>query len=99
MNPNVLFLTRKDCRDSRAMMDNAIKALNGISFQTIDVDKLPANDVRRGYGTPTILVQGRDLFGMHEPESLVAPQNRQYAIGIPTEEEIGSRLERAMLLF
>ena len=37
-------------------------------FEIIDQETLPADDVRRGYPTPTILVRGADLFGLPEPE-------------------------------
>ena len=98
MNPNVLFLTRNDCRDTRAMLENTVKALKGIAFQTLDVDQLPPNDIRRGYGAPSILVEGEDLFGMPEPTPWVALQNRKYPIGIPSEEEISARFARRLLM-
>jgi hypothetical protein len=49
------------------MEDLAIDA----PVSVIDVSALPPNDIRTGYGTPTILIDGRDLFG--HPEPLAAP--------------------------
>jgi len=79
------------------MLENTVKALKGFDVQTLDVDQLPPSDVRRGYGAPSLLVEGEDLFGMPEPEPLVASQNRKYLIGIPSEEEISARFARRML--
>ena len=36
-------------------------------YALINVDKLESSDRRRGYGTPTVLYNGRDLFGMAAP--------------------------------
>ena len=35
---------------------------NGYMIEIIDQETLPADDVRRGYPTPTILVRGADLW-------------------------------------
>ena len=52
----------------RARLDDALERL-GLSkdYQVIDADTLPDSDVRRGYGTPTVLYDNRDLFGTAEP--------------------------------
>jgi hypothetical protein len=36
-------------------------------YAVIDADTLAESDARRGYGTPTVLYENRDLFGMPEP--------------------------------
>ena len=69
---NLVFLTRSDCVNTvtmRANLDEALKAL-GLpnDYQFIDADTLKESDVRGGYGTPTVLYAGRDLFGMVEPK-------------------------------
>lgn len=52
----------------RARFDEALRALGRpATYQVIDVDTLPDSDPRGGYGTPTVLVGNRDLFGMPEP--------------------------------
>ena len=67
------FLTRDGCANTgtmRARLDNALQVLRRpVTYQVIDVDSLPSSDPRRGYGTPTILVNDRDLFGMPEQKT------------------------------
>jgi len=48
---------------------DAIKELElSIQLDKIDVDGLPVQDYRTGYGTPTILLNSKDLFGMPKPD-------------------------------
>jgi hypothetical protein len=42
----------------------------GYSF--LDIKKLSESDYRRGYGTPTVLVNGEDLFGAPKPKPILA---------------------------
>jgi hypothetical protein len=52
----------------RVRTDAAVKALAlPNSYTVVDLDTLPQDDVRRGYPTPTVLVDGADLFGMAAP--------------------------------
>jgi hypothetical protein len=37
------------------------------TYAVIDADTLADSDLRRGYGTPTVSYDNRDLFGMPEP--------------------------------
>ena len=66
-----VFLTRQGCVNAVTMRENfdgALKSL-GLSsqYQFIDADTLAPSDPRAGYGTPTVLYAGRDLFDMPEP--------------------------------
>lgn len=67
----VVFLTREGCVNTvamRANLDDALKALAlPNDYQFINADTLKESDPRGGYGTPTVLYEGRDLFGMSEP--------------------------------
>ena len=68
---NLVFLTREGCVNTvtmRANFENALKAL-GLpnDYQFINADTLAQSDARGGYGTPTVLYDGRDLFDMPEP--------------------------------
>jgi len=68
---DLVFLTREGCVNTvtmRANLDVALKTL-GLpnDYQFIDADTLASSDPRGGYGTPTVLHQGQDLFGMEEP--------------------------------
>lgn len=52
----------------RARLEAAIVRLAMRTDCTVvDADTLTDGDVRRGYGTPTVLYSSRDLFGMPEP--------------------------------
>ena len=66
-----VFLTRAGCVQTKIMrvrFDAALKTL-GLQpdYQFIDADTLAESDPRGGYGTPTVLYDGRDLFDMPEP--------------------------------
>ncbi|MBY0493910.1 MAG: hypothetical protein K2Y23_06815 [Cyanobacteria bacterium] len=67
----LVFLTREGCVNTvtmRANFDAALKALGWSNpYQFIDADMLAPSDPRGGYGTPTVLLNGRDLFDMPEP--------------------------------
>jgi hypothetical protein len=60
-------VTERDCEHARTMVENLDYALRSLGWRAgytlVYVKDLPATDLRRGYGTPTILVEGRDLFG------------------------------------
>lgn len=49
------------------------EVLSENEFATIDVLRLPADDVRRGYDTPTLLVDGVDVFGSVPRSDLSIP--------------------------
>jgi hypothetical protein len=67
----LVFLTREGCVNTdimRARLDDALKTFTpSPSYSVADLDALPADHVRRGYPTPTILIGGADLFGMAAP--------------------------------
>jgi hypothetical protein len=67
----LVFLTRDGCVNTstmRARLDAALTRLKlPKDYAVIDADTLAEGDVRRGYGTPTVLYDSRDLFGMPEP--------------------------------
>ena len=74
---DVVFLTRDGCVNTvtmRANLDAALRALGlPADYQFIDADTLKASDPRVGYGTPTVLYAGHDLFGMEEPAAPYPP--------------------------
>jgi len=69
------FLTRPGCSNSPLLHARLLDAIEDLrldaTLSMIDVSTLPASDMRTGYGTPTILVDGKDLFG--HPEPVAAP--------------------------
>jgi len=68
----IVFLTRSTCRNSPVVEERLLGAIQAVGFETtlktIDVGSLPSSDYRTGYGTPTILVGGEDLFGAPRPK-------------------------------
>src|SRR5690606_39363169 len=62
-------------------VQSASGQLDGVQVVYVDQESLPENDIRRGYPTPTALVNGRDLFGLPVP---TAPSLgcRMYAGGL-----------------
>ena len=68
----IAFLTREGCPRSPAVYDilKAVLAEQGVAEEpvTIDLGELAEDDYLTGYGTPTILVRGIDLFGSDVPK-------------------------------
>lgn len=98
----VELLGLPDCPNTptlRANLEAAIARLDGvendISIRVIDVNQqaLPKGDARRGYPAPTILINGRDLFGLPTPTEPAAAC-RIYPGGLPSSDELADRLAR-----
>lgn len=75
---DLVFLTREGCVNTTVLRARLNAALDGLGlprdYAFIDADALPPTDARAGYGTPTVLYGGRDLFGLPEPsEPSLAP--------------------------
>jgi len=68
---SLVFLTRDGCANTATMRTRLDAALDRLGAPTdydlIDADTLADGDARRGYGTPTVLYNHRDLFGMPAP--------------------------------
>ncbi len=69
--PELVILTHEGCSNTgivRERLDAALQVLWwATTFRVMDVGNLPESDARGGYGTPTILWGGEDLFGLPEP--------------------------------
>lgn len=67
----ITFLTRDGCVNTTTMLARLDEALDRLgiaaAYVVVDADTLADRDARRGYGTPTILYDNRDVFGMPEP--------------------------------
>jgi hypothetical protein len=68
----LVFLTRSGCVNADAMRERLDDALNSMSstlkYAVVDLETLAETDARRGYPTPTILYENKDVFGLPEPE-------------------------------
>ncbi len=99
-SPKLELLMFEGCPNSPKMVANLKTALKSLGItQTIKVVnllRLDVNDVRRGYGAPTVLVNGKDLFGQSQPkDGENAASCRLYPGGVPTVSEIATRLKAA----
>ena len=74
----------------REYLEAALEQTDG-SFAAIDLMKLDETDIRRGYGSPTILVNGHDLFDMPEP-STPTMSCRIYPGGLPKTDTLIAKL-------
>ncbi len=76
----------------RESLESALGQTDGYEALTpIDVTTLAEDDIRRGYGSPTILVDGRDLFGAGVPDSPMM-SCRIYVGGTPDSQAIAAKL-------
>ncbi len=91
--PSIEFLSFDGCPNTpllREYLEAALEQSNG-SFATIDLTQLNDTDIRRGYGSPTILVSRHDLFDMPEPTS-PNMSCRIYPGGLPNTQTIIAKL-------
>jgi hypothetical protein len=69
--PSLVFMTRDGCVNTTTMRERLDEALQSLGHPTdyvvVDADTMPVSDPRAGYGTPTVLVGNRDLFGIPTP--------------------------------
>jgi hypothetical protein len=83
------------CPNTPAMREHLTAALKnlggGLTFTDTNQEALPEHDLRRGWPTPTVLVNGADLFGMSPPTS-PSMGCRMYPGGVPDAETIADRL-------
>ena len=83
------------CPNTRTMRANIEVAMKALGFSTqvqyVDEEALPPNDPRRGWPAPTVLVEGRDLFGLRTPTDATL-SCRVYPGGAPGVEEIVAAL-------
>ncbi|MCC6320581.1 MAG: hypothetical protein IT438_03995 [Phycisphaerales bacterium] len=96
--PTIELLGFPDCPNTPAMRHNLRGALalmgKGWSFADTNQEALDEGDTRRGWPAPTILVNGRDLFGMPPPVG-AAMGCRVYPGGVPEAGAIADRLRVA----
>lgn len=69
--PELVILTREGCPHTGIMRERLDAALQSLgwttTFRVVDIGDLPEADPRGGYGSPTILCHGEDLFGLPRP--------------------------------
>lgn len=77
---------------------NLARALQALALHAavefVDQDHLPEGDERQRWQCPTLLVNGRDLFGLEGPSATGdEPLCRVYPNCVPTEAEIATALK------
>jgi hypothetical protein len=88
-------LSHPEHRSLRVHLASALETLGGgLTCVEVNQEQLPARDLRRGYPAPTILVDGRDLYGLPTPTD-TAMGCRVYAGGVPDAGELARRLRVA----
>jgi hypothetical protein len=93
----IQFLGMKDgCPNTPKLWSSLNEALNelgwSIRIDSLDLFELSRQkDNRAGYGSPTILINGSDLFGA-EPNNSLDPSCRFYPEGVPNRPQIVARL-------
>ncbi len=96
--PKIELLGFPDCPNTPTMRANLKAALasvgRGWTFTDTNQEKLPEGDLRRGYPTPTVLVNNHDLYGLPVP---TAPSMgcRMYPGGVPDAGDIAGKLKAA----
>ena len=94
---SIEFLSFEGCPHAPMLRQRLVEALQmlGVSVtpRSIDLEHLcHAGDRRSGFGSPTILVDGVDLFGMESPSGALDPACRLYSPALPSTADVIERL-------
>ena len=90
---SIEFLYFDGCPNTPKLRETLELALNTTDqhFTPVDMTTLDESDLRRGYGSPTILVDNQDLFGVPRPKSGMM-SCRIYPDGLPDDSQIIAKL-------
>jgi hypothetical protein len=96
-NLTIEFLAMEGCDNLAKMWDSLQDALKELqlkqSINKLDLIELSEkHDLRAGFGSPTILVDGKDLFDAPFPATF-HPSCRYYAFGLPSSKNIVEKLK------
>ena len=92
--PCLELIAMEGCPHAAELGDNVCEAVRGLGHCCCQIDpaKLPADDPRRGYPSPSIILDGKDLFGL-EPVGDASNQCRRYPDGLPTADAIRAEIK------
>ena len=87
----------QNCPNVIPVWDALQSALSELHYnqpiEQLDINTLSENqDKRSGYGSPTILIDGKDLFGSPFPDT-DNPSCRYYPNGLPNAADIITKLK------
>lgn len=90
---SIEFLSFDGCPNTPPMRESLEAALaqTSASFTAVDLTKLPDDDRRRSFGSPTILIDGSDLFGLAPADSTTLTC-RVYPSGLPNADTLIAKL-------
>ncbi|MDP2885827.1 MAG: hypothetical protein Q8P51_12490 [Ignavibacteria bacterium] len=91
------FLSFEGCPHAPVLRQSLEEALQDLGVTdtplAVDLERLyQSNDPRSGFGSPTILVDGLDLFGRESPLAAEDPACRLYRPALPSTADIIERL-------
>lgn len=75
----------------RESLRAALTELGGVPFTEVNLESLPASDLRRGWPAPSVVIDGSDLFGM-APPTTATMSCRFFPEGLPDAACIAARL-------
>ena len=88
---HVEFLGFEGCPNTPDLHSRLVEADSTIKIIDVDLMTLQDGDSRLGWGAPTILVNGHDLFGVAPSGGTVSCRN--WSEGLPTVDEITIALQ------
>jgi hypothetical protein len=98
--PEIELLGFPGCPNTPELRDNLKAALasmgKGWTFTDTDQEQSRSSDPRRGWPAPTILVNGRDLFGMPAPTASGGMGCRIYPGGVPNAGAITDAIKETI---
>ena len=81
------FLGFEGCPNTPNLLERLRVATRGQRIVEVDLMTLETGDPRLGWGAPTILVDGKDLFGV-EPSKNGSVSCRNWSAGLPEVDDI-----------
>ena len=89
---SVEFLGFEGCPNTPELRSRLVEADSSLEIIDVNLMTLKDDDPRLGWGAPTILVNGEDLFGLQASEH-GSVSCRNWGDGLPTTAEIRVALE------
>jgi len=84
---HVQFLGFEGCPNTPKLRERLVKAEPDVTIVDVNLMELEGGDARLGWGAPTILVDGKDLFGMQAAQN-GSVSCRNWSSGLPSVDEI-----------
>ena len=91
-SPTIEFLGFEGCPNTPNLLERLREASPDAEIIEVDLMTLTTGDPRLGWGAPTILVNGKDLFG-DAPSHDRAVSCRNWNVGLPEIESIRTALK------